>query len=1559
MFSNAIVPGLEGVLYEGAKLPMRKIDSSSDPMNGKDHVFLPRENFDLDPALTGDKTINLLKARFAGCTVPEFVVVKSTAYKLEKDELGNVLREAVLGLERLTGKKLGSTDNPLIFSIREICSRYIPGYLPTGLCIGMVKEQIPSLTKEIGEQSAVHTYIKTLEELLRANNLEKENEIQQYISFLKRNHPVYEYLDNEQTREYIRLLELQISGIDPLLLSDSMRQVNYIVERFYEDFKFREDSLSISVKEEYPNPALIFQRMAWSIAGWYGLLNTRDPDTGEGLSLTFRQRIFGDEIMTGGAKPRTVHADTPELMAETFPEVFQFITRNKFKLEGLYHDALTLEVVFDGRTLHVLQVNTLEKSPEAAFIIVFDLIREGLLPEPDIMTIIKPMHVKRLTTPLSYKASGTQKLLGRGISVLPRTMVTGRVYFSNESFRKALEAGETEIIILKESFNTVRDKDILLKAAGIAALGNAVVHARQIALREVTPFLYDLQKSGLKFREGKLTNGIDTVEEGEWVSISSKEYSLYRGKAVQQRSMFSQLMERSEVSFRSEKEENLYRRLAENYRKYLDIMRTIRRERFESFNDAYRYLTLAGKDGLENAKEAIDSWAARNMELLIEAFLNVSYGDHYKIREIFTMLSSEHQREFYLAMAARHIENVGFGTLGALLPELDPAFWRYFSNRPGDIIYLIGERLYHCAYEDIKSEHGDRGRALRSFLQNKGISIDRLDITAEFVRSDKRLLPLKYSGIDLNLLKQKASGKIKEYIEILDSLKRSDFSEWDADRIEKVLKIRMEGGGRPDNALAETTHRANHYLFTGGESGSADPDFIGDKGVNLYTALKLGCPVPEFIILTSALHEAGSSEREQAAGEALQTLGSMTGLKFGDIKNPLIISVRSVCAKYIPGYLETALCVGITAGMLPELGRKYSSESARSIYIKNLETLLSILTPAALPGAGSRVRENNYVKFLEKEISKADGSVLVSVNRQVAVVLDHLYRDFASKADVLAAATSKSVPRMAVILQRMVFSINGSYGVINTRNPESGEGMHLFYHENIFGDEIMTGSIVPHESFFRTYGELEINHPLIAGFLNSFGLQLERLFKDGLTVEYAVENGKFHVLQINHLNKSPQAAVIIAFDLLKEGILTQEEVCAYITPQYLKRLESPSYYVSENAELVPVGRGVSTLPRLMTSGKVFFSNEAALAAYRQGERELVLIKEGFNPATDLTAQECCSGLCALGNAVVHTRQWAWANNIPCLFDLERAGLGFKDGVLHSPDNVVVREGDWVTISSKKATLYLGKAVKKQNSLMSLYAGKAVEFESPDDERYLTRLLACYREYKRLLGEINIEHINDLFALRDYVRKHEREKDQTKVRQIVNGWIRDHLQSFVHDVLHLGFGDHINVKPIFQAMDRELLYLFYSEAVKLRLPNPGFSVLGFFLPSYDRAFWEYFKDDPGAVAYLVGERLYYLAYCDLRGCYGDRGRQIEQALEKTGVRHEDLEITKHLVVNDEHFMTLRFSGVDLDRVLSESTGQTAGVISLLRTLRPQDFDEWQRARLERNLKISLDTMRIYS
>ncbi|MBN2401022.1 MAG: hypothetical protein JXN64_01355 [Spirochaetes bacterium] len=1545
-----------------------RINSSPEPSGetgGREYIFIPGRDAGLDAALVGDKTINLLNARSVGCTVPEFVVIKSTAYGLQKDKLEHIVREAVSGLEKLTGKKLGSVDHPLIFSIREICSRYIPGYLPTSLCIGMTIEQIPALKKEIGEQAAIHTYIKALEELLRASNPEKENDIQQYISFLKRNHPVYEYFDNEQTREYIRLLELQTSEIDPLLLSDPMRQVLYVVEHLYNDFRLREESLSISIKEEYPRPALIFQRMAWSIAGWYGLLNTRDPDTGQGIHLTFRERIFGDEIMTGGMKPQSMSFDTPEEMSGTFSGLSRFITQYKSGLEKLYHDALTLEVVFDGCVLHVLQVNTLEKSPEAAFIIVFDLIREGLLPETDIMNIIRPMHVKRLSAPLSYKASSAQKLLGSGISVLPRTMVTGKVYFTNESFLRALEAGETEVIILKEFFDTVRDKDILLKASGIAALGNAVVHVRQIALREVTPFLYDLQKGGLMFRDGKLTNGIETIEEGEWVSISSKEHSLYRGKAVQQRSMFSLLMEQAEVAFRSEKEENLYRKLAENYRMYLELMARIGKERFSTFDDAYRYITLAGKDGLEKVKAEVDSWAARNIDVLVEAFLNVDYGDHSKIREVFTMLSVEHRNEFYSRIAAKRIENVGFGTLGALLPELDLVFWQQFTDRPDDILYLIKEKLYHYAYEDIKSEHGDRGRALRSFLRNEGVSIDRLDITVTFVKSDKQLMPLKYCGVDLNMLSQKASGKVKDFIDILKGLKHSDFSDWDAGRIEKALGIRMDADVLQDKTAGWTMHQPiiendqiKQYLFTGRESGIMDPNLIGDKGVNLYTAQKFGCSVPEFVILTSALHGAGNDEREQAISEALQVLGSMTGLGYGDMNRPLIISVRSVCAKYIPGYLDTALCIGVTRGMLPALCSRYSEGSALRIYIKNLEALFRILSPESSLLSDSRAGKHDYVQYLEREIAKTDSSVLDSPKRQLAAVLNHLYADFDSKADVLAVTTSEKVPRMAVILQRMVFSINGSYGVLNTRNPESGEGMHLFCHESIFGDDIMTGNIIPHELFFHRHDEIKAEHPEVAGFLAQFKAPLEQSYKDGLTVEYVIENGKFYVLQINHLNKSAQAAVIIAFDLLNEGILTRDEVFKFITPQYLKRLESSSFYGKEKADLAAMGRGVSILPRLLTSGKAYFSNEAVLSAYKQGERELILIKEGFDPAADLAAQECCSGLCALGNAVVHTRQWAWANNIACLFDLERVGLKFNQGELHCPGNIIVREGDWVTISSKNATLYLGRAVQKRNSLMSLYAGEAVDFESDDDRRYLNKLLACYREYKSLLGEIDVEHIDDLSSLRDYIRKHEREQNQIKVRNIANRWIRGHLQGFVQDVLHLGFGDHINVKPIFQAMEQDVLYLFYTEAVKLRLPNPGFSILGFYLPSYDRSFWEGFREDPEAVAYLVGERLYYLAYFDLRAYYGDRGRQIESALEKTGVKQEDVDITKELVLNDEHFMTLRFSDVDLDIVLSKSSGQVANVISLLRDIRPQDLSEWQRGRLERNLGITLDTMWIY-
>ena len=546
------------------------------------------------------------------------------------------------------------------------------------------------------------------------------------------------------------------------------------------------------------------------------------------------------------------------------------------------------------------------------------------------------------------------------------------------------------------------------------------------------------------------------------------------------------------------------------------------------------------------------------------------------------------------------------------------------------------------------------------------------------------------------------------------------------------------------------------------EEGSAQMrDLLGGKGAGLAEMSRIGLPVPPgFTITTEACLEYFRQERRfpdrlmDEVREKLRVIEQRTGKKFGAVKNPLLLSVRSGAKFSMPGMMDTVLNLGSNNATIEGLARGTNdTRSAYDSYRRFIQMFGNVVLGVKherFEEALAGLKQARGVKQ-DVELTAQDLQELIKDYRRI--VIEATGADFPDdpmkqlEMAVRAVFESWNTPRAvsyrtyhkiphdlgtAVNIQTMVFGNMGptsGTGVAFTRNPATGE--KILYGEyllNAQGEDVVAGTRTP-----RPIAELAEEQPEAHQELQRIADLLERHYRDVQDIEFTIERSKLYMLQTRAGKRTAQAAVKIAVDMAHEGVIRQDEALLRVDANEFEKILHRQ--VDPAAPKTVLGRGLAASPGA-AQGAVVFDADVAAERGRAGEK-VILVRTETNP-NDVHGMLVAQGiLTGRGGMTSHAAIVARGIGAPAVVGAE--SLRIDEGARQfSGDGKTIREGDVITIDGNTGEVILGAMPLVEPRL----GGHVEEFLTWADEvRTLgVRANADYPEDARKAREFGAEGI---------------------------------------------------------------------------------------------------------------------------------------------------------------------------------------------------------------------------
>ena len=503
------------------------------------------------------------------------------------------------------------------------------------------------------------------------------------------------------------------------------------------------------------------------------------------------------------------------------------------------------------------------------------------------------------------------------------------------------------------------------------------------------------------------------------------------------------------------------------------------------------------------------------------------------------------------------------------------------------------------------------------------------------------------------------------------------------------------------------------YLFT---EGNADMrELLGGKGANLAEMTNIGLPVPQgFTITTEACtqyYEDGREINAEIMGqidEHIKKMEEITGKKFGDHENPLLVSVRSGARASMPGMMDTILNLGLNEDVVKVLSEKsgnprWAWDSYRR-FIQMYSDVVMEVSKSEFEKLIDKKKEEKGVK-LDVELSAEDLHDLAEQFK--AKYKEALGEDFPADPKAQLYGAIKAVfrswdnPRAnvyrrdndipyswgtAVNVQSMAFGNMGDdcgTGVAFTRDPATGaKGLFGEFLTNAQGEDVVAGVRTP-----MHIQEMEQKFPEAFAEFVKVCETLEKHYRDMQDMEFTVEHGKLYMLQTRNGKRTAQAALKIACDLVDEGMRSEKEAVAMIDPRNLDTLLHPQFDKDALKAAVPMGKGLGASPGA-ACGKVVFTAEDAEAWNARGEK-VILVRLETSPE-DITGMKSSEGILTVrGGMTSHAAVVARGMGECCV-----SGCGDivmdEENKKFTLGGKTIKEGDFISIDGTTGNIYEGK-----------------------------------------------------------------------------------------------------------------------------------------------------------------------------------------------------------------------------------------------------------------------------
>ena len=525
------------------------------------------------------------------------------------------------------------------------------------------------------------------------------------------------------------------------------------------------------------------------------------------------------------------------------------------------------------------------------------------------------------------------------------------------------------------------------------------------------------------------------------------------------------------------------------------------------------------------------------------------------------------------------------------------------------------------------------------------------------------------------------------------------------------------------------------YVYDFHEGNKDMRALLGGKGANLAEMTNIGLSVPPgFTVTTEAcirfLDEGALWDELEAEIRAhIAKIEEVTGKKFSDNENPLLVSVRSGAVISMPGMMDTILNLGLNDQAVEGLAKatnnpRFAYDSYRRFIQMFGDVAMSV--PKSLFDYHLEKRKSDKGVANDTDLDAEDLKALVEDYK--AVYKDQIGKDFPQDPyeqlfeAVRAVFRSWNNPRAnvyrtlhgidhhlgtAVNVQTMAFGNTGDKsgtGVAFSRDPSTGDaGIYGEYLINAQGEDVVAGIRTPQK--IATLKEIM---PSVYEEFMSGVAKLEAHYRDMQDIEFTIENEKLYFLQCRNGKRTASAAVNVAVDLVEEGVITKEEAIMRVEPKSLDQLLHPTFNPKALEEAKTLANGLPASPGAAT-GKIYFTAQAAKAAHEKGEA-VVLVRQETSPE-DIEGMVVAEGIVtARGGMTSHAAVVARGMGKCCVAGCSDMRVDEISKLVYTHDGIL-HEGDVISLDGSSGKVYLGN-VEKQNPSLT---GKFQKFMQWADE----------------------------------------------------------------------------------------------------------------------------------------------------------------------------------------------------------------------------------------------------
>jgi len=545
-------------------------------------------------------------------------------------------------------------------------------------------------------------------------------------------------------------------------------------------------------------------------------------------------------------------------------------------------------------------------------------------------------------------------------------------------------------------------------------------------------------------------------------------------------------------------------------------------------------------------------------------------------------------------------------------------------------------------------------------------------------------------------------------------------------------------------------------------------NILGGKGANLAEMGRLGLPVPPGFTISTEVCDLFNKNKKKLPKQVLKniqlelkSIEKLTRKKFGDLKNPLLISVRSGARISMPGMMDTILNLGLNDQTVIALTKKtlngrFAKDSYRR-FIQMYSNVVLNIEGHLFEAMIENLKLNRGV-LLDTDLEESDWDELIQRFKELVKketkkkfpqnVQEQLYGAICAvflSWDSQRAKTYKKLNQIpdhwgtAVNIQSMVFGNMGndcSTGVVFTRNPSTGE--NIFFGEyliNAQGEDVVAGTRTPQHITKKAKinagsnePSMEETMPKVYQALKKTLLKLEKHYKDMQDIEFTVENNKLWILQTRSGKRTAEAAIKIAVDMVKEKLITKKEAILRIDPNTLDTLLHPT--LDKNVEKKIIAKGLPASPGA-ASGKVVFAAEEA-ERLNGVMQNTILVRVETSPE-DIHGMYAAKGiLTTRGGMTSHAAVVARGMGRPCVSGSTEIIIDYETKQFKA-GNISVKEGDTITIDGANGEVMLGTVPTVQ----------------PKISKYFLTIMNWADEFRKLKIRTNSETEKDSKVAREF------------------------------------------------------------------------------------------------------------------------------------------------------------------------------------------------------------------